>query len=448
MVYLMIGILVTQLLYVISNWGQYRKNDYVRYGLYIGLFLLYFICIFVSEVFPEPSVYKKVRPFADIAKRPIAFLIYLVYFRFMDLFLELKEKYPLLHRQVLQCYRWIAAVLVVQVILLATGTAFSPWGNIAYFGFSILLFGLSVLFIIRAYREKTRLTVTLLRGSICLSTGAFITNLFNIVSPLVGRSIQVVPDYLFLFIGILLELFFFNMALAYKITQEETELAETQQKVIEQLQQNEQLALEQQQTRNKIARDLHDEVGATLSGVTLFSELSLRRLQGEEPSAVKHYLQRISNECSQMSEKINDIVWTTQLHNDSLEKLFQRLHDYAKPICVSKGVELRFQQDAESVRVQFADDIRNHLYLFCKEAINNSLKYAQAATINFDTEYTDRGFCVRIADNGNGFDTTKVAEGNGLKNMRVRARDMGGDFMLQSQPGAGTSIHLIINTPD
>ncbi len=444
LVLIFIGILLTQLLYVISNWRQYRRNDYVRYALYIVLFILYIICIFQDELVTATNTRQWLTPVTEAVKRPLAFLLYLVYFRFMDLFLELKEKYPALHRQVLLSNWIIAFFFLVQVVLVISGQAYRSPGNEIYFGFSFFLFALSVLVIIKAWRQPNLLTTTLLRGSICLVTGAFVTNIINIYKIFSGREIQVAPDYLPFFGGILLELFFFNMALAYKIVEQENELAGTQQLVIDQLRQNEQLVLEQQQTRNKIARDLHDEVGATLSGVTLFSELSLRNIARQQPLQVASYLQRISTECHYMSEKINDIVWAIHSEGDTLEKLLSRLQHYARQVCISKGITCEFHISEDVNQASFTPETRNHLYLFCKEAVNNAVKYSQATAITFTASEKEEQYTFRIEDNGVGFDTGRNYEGNGLKNMQSRVNEMDGSFIIESASGKGTTIVLLL----
>lgn len=443
MVFFFIGILLTQLLYVISNWRQYRSNDYVRYALYIVLFIIYIFCIFPNEVITDQELLDKVNPVVDIVKRPLAFLIYLIYFRFMALFLGLREKYPSLHKQVIVSYWAIGLFFFLQIALLIAGQAYTSFGNNLYFGVSFFLFVLSVIFIIKSYRHKNILTVTLLRGSVCLVSGAFITNIYGIYSIFTGRQ-QQITDYIPMFAGILLELFFFNLALSYKVVQEQNQLTRTQQLVIEQLTQNGVLDIEQRQIRNKIARDLHDEVGATLSGVTLFGELALRKISRNQFHDIDTYLRRISNECGHMSEKLVDIVWTTNMENVTLERLFDHLMDYAKPVCSSKRIELRSSMDQAIKGASFPTEVRNHLYLFCKEAINNAVKYSGGSTIDFSVKLLEHHQIITIADNGNGFDADISYEGNGLKNMKSRAAEMGAEYEIRSAKDKGTSVQLIL----
>jgi signal transduction histidine kinase len=429
--------MLTQLLYVMSNWKQYRRNDYLRYALYISLFIIYIICIFPNETLINHSLRADLGPFVDIIKRPVAFLIYLIYFRFMDLFLELKEKYPSLHRQVIFSNWLIIFFFAVQVTLVATGHAYSPYGNIIYFSLSFALFAISVLFMIKAYRHKNIITITLLRGSVCLASGAFITNLDNIYKHTLSTA-----DYIPLFSGILLELFFFNVALAYKIVQEDNELTQTQQLVIGQLKENEQLMTEQQETRNKFARDLHDEVGATLSGVVLFSELALRDMSRQQFGDIERYMRRIRSECAYMSDKINDILWTTNAELVTLEKLFDHLYGYARPLCASKKISFRLHIDESMKNDVLKAEVTNHLYLFCKEAINNAVKYSVASGVSFSAQRTGDEYTITISDNGEGFDAGASYEGNGLKNMKGRAAEMKGWCGIESSAGTGTKIIL------
>jgi signal transduction histidine kinase len=149
-----------------------------------------------------------------------------------------------------------------------------------------------------------------------------------------------------------------------------------------------------------------------------------------------------------MTDKMNDIIWTSHAENDSMKKILKRLFDYARPLCAARNI--RFISDIESVPEDAIIEpaVRNHIYLFSKEAINNAVKHAGADEIVYSAGFVDGNCLVRIADNGMGFDTGLQYEGNGIKNMRVRAGEMGLALTIISSPGEGTIITLKMKSND
>lgn len=369
-------------------------------------------------------------------------MLYMVYFRFINLFLHLRKNEPVLSSKINRYVMQLAVILVLQVLMVAFGVAYTPIGNAVYFIASLYIFSLSGWFLIEAFRNPVTKQEILLKGSAFLAVGAFVTIVFSAYSEFAGREQKVLPDFLPFFCGILLELFFFNMAIARKVTRQEEETADTQKLVIAQLSRNEQLITERQQIRNKIARDLHDELGSTLSGVVLFSELCLRSIDRGKPLEADTYLNRINTECHAMSEKMNDIVWATQQEHDTAEKLLHRLKCYATPLCASSKTTLHFCVDEKIKQIYLEAEKRNHFYLFSKEALNNAVKYANSGTIWYTARINNNICSVVIKDDGCGFDTAISYEGNGLKNMQARSVEIGGKYHIQSDPGKGTSITL------
>lgn len=200
------------------------------------------------------------------------------------------------------------------------------------------------------------------------------------------------------------------------------------------------MVTERRQIRNKIARDLHDELGSTLSGVVLFSELCLRSIGRGMESEADNYLKRIHAECGTMSDKMNDIIWATHKDHDTLDKLLDRLKCYASPLCASVKANLIFSIDENLLKASFEAEKRNHFYLFSKEALNNALKYSNARTIWYSATIQSNTCTITIRDNGCGFNPSGVFDGNGLKNMQTRSKEIQGTYSIQSGPGEGTCI--------
>jgi signal transduction histidine kinase len=197
-----------------------------------------------------------------------------------------------------------------------------------------------------------------------------------------------------------------------------------------------------QELRNKIAADLHDEIGSTLSSISLLSGITEENLRKNESEKAGKMIHRIQQDSRQVMESMDDIIWTVNPKNDSLSRIILRLKEFAMPLAESKDMKLDFQGFNMIDSTTLSMEIRRNIYLICKEAINNLLKYSKASEgiINFQIE--GKSLVVKIIDNGIGFDTTSINSRNGLRNMQERAKELGAEFTLNSVQGQGTSLFL------
>ncbi len=197
--------------------------------------------------------------------------------------------------------------------------------------------------------------------------------------------------------------------------------------------------------RVRISRDIHDEVGATLSGVALFSEIAREKLQQQQQNDAQVYLDHITTNSKEMIEKMSDIVWTINPHNDSFERIIAKLQSYAVNLCAGKAIRLHLDMD-EQVRLHSPSmQARKNIYMLMKEAINNAVKYSGGKNIFLALNKKGERIEIEIRDDGKGFDKNKSHEGNGLDNMRARAADLNANFTIDSTEGKGTHICLQFN---
>ncbi len=201
--------------------------------------------------------------------------------------------------------------------------------------------------------------------------------------------------------------------------------------------------------RNSIARDLHDEIGSTLSSISLSSAILLR-LSSEMTDDTKALLIRIGEHAQTTMEAMSDIVWTINTKNDALGKVIERLFSFAAEILEPLGTRITLEaaEPLKTIRLDMSQ--RKNLYLFCKEAITNIAKHSQAQSA--EIRFSNRGsrmLTVVITDNGKGFRYPDVSEdapasrgGNGLGNLQQRANDLAGRLTISSSVGNGTSIVL------
>jgi signal transduction histidine kinase len=199
---------------------------------------------------------------------------------------------------------------------------------------------------------------------------------------------------------------------------------------------------EAENVRVRISRDIHDEVGATLSGVALFSEIAIQKMEQHEEDDAQLYLSHISANSKEMVDKMSDIVWAINPDNDSFERIIAKLQSYAFNLCAGKGIALHLDLD-DTIRKHFPSmQIKRNLYLFMKEAINNAVKYSGGKNIFLTVQTKGDAIITEIRDDGKGFDTSVNYMGNGLKNMKARAGSLDGNLVIDSKNGKGTSIRL------
>jgi ligand-binding sensor domain-containing protein len=191
--------------------------------------------------------------------------------------------------------------------------------------------------------------------------------------------------------------------------------------------------------RTRIATDLHDDVGSTLSSVSILSEMLSN--QTTDIQSVK-MLKSIGDSSSQMMEKLDDIVWVVNPSNDKFRDLGLRISEYAIPLFESKQLkfDIRFEEKLTGMRLPM--EIRKNVYLIAKEAINNSLKYSDCSEVKILFRTENSGLYMDISDDGKGFDPETPTARNGLRNMSQRAKQINAHIEIISAHGRGTQVIL------
>ncbi|HUR29792.1 MAG TPA: ATP-binding protein, partial [Saprospiraceae bacterium] len=194
-----------------------------------------------------------------------------------------------------------------------------------------------------------------------------------------------------------------------------------------------------QTLRNKIASDLHDDVGSTLSSIYIFSEIAR-----EQSKEVIPMLDTIGESSKKMLDAMADIVWTINPENDDFEKILDRMRSFAYELLGARKIDFKFEAKASLNNIKLPMDVRKNLYLIFKEATNNLVKYSNANTAHFSIKEENKNLTMTITDNGKGFDTQSLSSGNGLKNMKKRAEEIDGKLWIESKREGGTTIKLSV----
>lgn len=192
--------------------------------------------------------------------------------------------------------------------------------------------------------------------------------------------------------------------------------------------------------RNRISQDLHDEIGGSISGINLLSQMASEKLLANELQEASAYLVKVKNYTQDVIEKLSDMVWIFNPQNDSTEKLLQRLKSFAFSVALAKKIKVSFETDKDGDTINFSIRERKAIYLISKEALNNIFKYAACNNIYYNLHGKASKWQLTIKDDGRGFIPAESKGGNGLKNMKARAEEIGANLTIQSEIAVGTTI--------
>ncbi len=195
--------------------------------------------------------------------------------------------------------------------------------------------------------------------------------------------------------------------------------------------------------RKRVSADLHDEIGASLSTIAIFSDLTKRKAQSTAPELVNE-LEKIGNKSREMVQTMRDTIWS--LNDDSSQSVWERMNLVATEMLTAKGIELHWNVPSDQSLPELPFNTKRNLYLAFKEAINNIVKHAEARVVSVESGVMSDEFVLKISDNGKGFDpenTKKDSDGhrgNGLQNFQKRMEEMGGKASVTSEIGEGTRV--------
>ncbi|RMH95858.1 MAG: hypothetical protein D6681_12860 [Calditrichaeota bacterium] len=198
---------------------------------------------------------------------------------------------------------------------------------------------------------------------------------------------------------------------------------------------------EKQQIRNRIARDLHDEIGSNLSSLSLIGEV-MRKHPGLDEEA-REAFEDVNQASRHSIEALRDIVWFINPMSDSLSDLAGRMQETANTMLNTMKHQLC--TDLQDSGHKINPDVKRNVFLIFKECLHNIIKHSQASQVTIEIRKDGNRLILNISDDGIGFDLETVETGNGLSNLRSRAEQINGQLTIQSVPGRGTSVSLSVN---
>ena len=207
---------------------------------------------------------------------------------------------------------------------------------------------------------------------------------------------------------------------------------------------------ERERERKRISADLHDEIGSGLTQISMLSDVMKRQMPPEEPA--RKHVETIARTAQDVVRSVGNIVWALNPENDTLGNFLAYTREYTSGYFSGSGLKVRVSFPnllSESIaECHVTATFRRNMFFVVKEALANILKHASGASVvELQAEYDDalQTLTLHIADNGRGMASTAGREfGNGLKTMRQRVEDLGGEFVITSSPGAGTVLRCVV----
>jgi len=406
------GILCFQVVVFISLYFIANRKELLYYGLFLLFAAVYF---FINAPFtffgiPDNDVWDS--DWYDYINTPLIIVENLFYLLFLkNFFADIADTKPI--RRLFNLVLWLIPCLVVVFIVL---TFFKLDKQFIFYTVKLISVIPSFIVMIVLLKVKPPFTKLVANGLLCTIIGTCVT-VYMIILRNAGIHHMFTDGYPLFFIrlGILGDMIFYLIAILKKWHFQEKQLA------VEKLQSH----FAAEQLRNKISAELHDELGSTLSGISMYSHMVSDMLQSGEYEKAKASVSIIQRSASQVTQNLDDLVWTINPINDSLQTLAERLGEYGREICYTKNMVF----------------VGSYL-LKSEEAINNAVKYSNATSVELAIKENNNMLEFSVRDNGNGFDIQQVKKGNGLTNMQRRANEIKALFQLESSINGGTIVRM------
>jgi signal transduction histidine kinase len=182
-------------------------------------------------------------------------------------------------------------------------------------------------------------------------------------------------------------------------------------------------------------------MGSTLSTINILSEMAKMKVN-TDTGKTQEYINKISDNSSRMMEAMDDIVWSINPTNDSMQKIAARMREFATGVLEAKNIEFTFRVDDLVNELKLDMEARRDFFLLFKEAVNNLAKYSECKLATIDISVQKSVLIMKIQDDGVGFNVMEADSGNGLSNMKKRAQSLRGKLYIESRESKGTTVTL------
>ena len=438
--YLFCGLLLMMVLFSLTTYFQNTNPEFLYYSAYA---LMLGGMLFMKAIYSYHSTWFGFfqEGYLDYILQSIGLLFYML---FMQQFLNTRLLHPFLQR----FYDAGIGMLIISMLLFTWFHYFTSsyiWENRIENFTKMLLLAMILVFLIYSARQwRDKLLRYLFWGNFCLLVFSLLSFLLltgNLVPPQLPMIFR--TSLFYYEIGSFLELVFFLAGLSHKnkrqlvtdVRERERLKADNQMKEYEK-----EIAVykAQQQERQRISADMHDELGSGMTAIRLMSEIARNKMKEQTPVEID----KISHSADEVLNKMNAIIWSMNSGNDTLDNLVSYIRAYAIEYFDYTPIACRIRVPDVVPALELSGDRRRNLFLCVKETLNNALKHSAATEIVISFEVLE-GLVIRIHDNGKGIDLEKLRQfGNGLKNIGKRMTGIGGTYEISNVNGTLTVLTL------
>lgn len=437
--YVFSGLLLMMVFYSLSLFLQGANREFLSYS---GFAFFTGLMLFTKALysFHADTTHYFIEEYLDFILQCTGIIFYML---FMQRFLGTKKEYPFLHKL------YTAGI----VLLLFSMAAYSflhyatdnyPLENMVESMTKILLLIMIVIFLVYStYHWKNKLFRFLFYG-----------NLFYLLFSLISVIMILLPGFLPLKglagnslihyeAGLFFELVFFLAGLNYKnrrriiVETREREKLKAQ-NMLQEYEKEIAVYKAQQEERQRISADMHDELGSSITAIRLMNEIARKKMKEDAPQE----MEKISQSADDVLNKMNAIIWSMNSNNDTLDNLVSYIRSWSLEYLENTPVLCRFTTPEQIPEKDISGDKRRNIFLCVKETLNNMLKHSAASEVNINITAAGE-LVIRISDNGKGIDLNRIRQfGNGLKNIKRRMENIGGTFTIENNNGTVTTLTL------
>jgi signal transduction histidine kinase len=430
---LFLGVMLVSLVFAGQLYFMYRDPTYL-------LYIAYVVVVLLREAYNHSAV---VNLFPVMQRHSISFLMVATYGMFYRYFIRLWE----INKWLDTITKWYLAAMFVLVGLFTILVSYEQ-GPILKIMFTavmlsiLIITALSAWIVISNFNKNPRARIVAI--AFVPLAGAFILNLL--------RNIDIIPNYPFIqyavMWGFILEVLVFTVAFIrwHAVVESDRNILEIK---LDVGQKEKAIAVQaaEQRVKDRIARDLHDDIAASMSGIRILSKVAHQQFADKIPEAGP-ILEQISKSAQSTVESISDLIWSVKPHPDFLNDMADRLREYAGKVLESQDIDYKINIPRNLPILDLDIEARRNIYLLFKEAINNAVKHSQCSKLTIQLDASKEAISLLVSDNGVGFNPKTKKEsgvGIGLNNMNKRAREIGGTLKIESEPGKGTAISFFLN---
>lgn len=440
--YIFSGLLLMMILFSLASYYEGGRKEFLYYSYYA---LLLGGMLFTKAIFNYQDTHINfiLEASLDYILQCLGIVFYL---RFMQLFLETKIHHPFLHRM----YNLGVGMLFVSILGYTLFDSFSD-GFVIQNSIEnlskIFLMGMVVVFLVYSTRHwGNGLFRYLFWGNLFFLIFSIFSLLLTMRADRFGLSGFFGYSLLYYELGLFFELLFFLTALHFKNTEQlvkevrEKEMLKAR-NLLQEYEKEMAVYRAQQEERERISADMHDELGSGMTAIRLMSEIARNKMKGVLASPE---LEKISASANDVLNKMNAIIWSMNHSNDTLDSLLAYIRSYALEFFENTEIECRVFVPEQIAAIEISGVKRRNIFLCVKETLHNIVKHSAATQVSIRIQ-TGAELRIEISDNGVGIADEKISQfGNGLKNMKRRMGSLGGNYSISSGEGTLTILSLVL----